>query len=175
MINHFHLLFRIKEPEKLSRFMAGLDRAYTHHHHNSYRGSGLLWQGRFKLQPVQKERYLLTCGRYIERNPVRAGIVSKASDYTWSSALFYCSGVYDGLTCEDPLYAGFGSTPQLRQASYTNFLQDFDMQEENAFRDWDKIAGDHAFAGKVIYREGRHIGRRKGGYCRGIRSLFTCA
>ena len=75
MSNHYHLLLEILEPEKISHCMAGLGRAYTHYYHKTYSTAGYLWQGRFKLQPIEKESYLLACGRYIERNPVRVGIV----------------------------------------------------------------------------------------------------
>lgn len=95
MSNHYHLLLELDDPCLLSGFMAGFNRAYTHYYHKVNKSSGLLWQGRFKSQPVQKENYMLVCGRYIERNPVVANIVSEAVDYTYSSAKFYCSGIFD--------------------------------------------------------------------------------
>ncbi len=74
MPNHYHLLLELDEPKKLSSIMAGVARSYVHYHHKTYKSSGHLWQDRFKSQPVEKERYLLACGRYIERNPVKAGM-----------------------------------------------------------------------------------------------------
>jgi REP element-mobilizing transposase RayT len=71
MSNHYHLCLELDNPEKLSSIMAGIARSYVHYHHKKYNVSGYLWQGRFKAQPIQKEQYLLACGRYIERNPVR--------------------------------------------------------------------------------------------------------
>jgi len=173
MSNHFHILFEIKNPEEISPFMAGLERAYTHYHHSRYHESGLLWQGRFKLQPVQKERYLIACGRYIERNPVRARITQAAADYHWSSASYYCTGVNDNLTYADPTYVNFGPDAGLRQSSYRQFLQNFDTEKEKMFRSCVNPVGNRSFIGKLQLSRGRYVGRRKGGYYRGIRSI-TC-
>jgi putative transposase len=75
MGNHFHLLIRLGRPNDLSPMMAGLLRAYVHSFHRRHGFVGHLWQGRFKSPAVQREGYWLSCGRYIERNPVEAGMV----------------------------------------------------------------------------------------------------
>jgi len=74
MPNHYYLLLELDNPERLSSIMAGLARAYVYYYHHKYQSSGHLWQGRFKSQPIEKEHYLLSCGRYIERNPVKVRI-----------------------------------------------------------------------------------------------------
>jgi putative transposase len=98
MSNHYHLVIEFEYPELISKFMAGLHRAYSHYHHKLYGTTGFLWQGRFKMQPIQQDLYLKGCGRYIERNPVSAGLVQEAYEYCHSSARFYCLGQEDGLT-----------------------------------------------------------------------------
>jgi hypothetical protein len=50
-----------------------------------YRSSGHVWQGRFKAFPIQKDEHLLSVMRYIERNPLRAGLVGRAEEWPWSS------------------------------------------------------------------------------------------
>jgi len=102
MPNHYHLLLEIDEPERISSVMAGLARSYVYYHHKKHQSSGHLWQGRFKSQAIQKEFYLLSCGRYIERNPVKASMVDIAERYPYSSAAYYVFGNDDGLTVEDP-------------------------------------------------------------------------
>lgn len=81
MSNHYHLLIEIDAPELISRVMAGINKAYSYYYHKRNETSGYLWQGRFKMQPVQKEDYMIACGRYIEQNPLKAGIVKSVDDY----------------------------------------------------------------------------------------------
>jgi putative transposase len=157
MLTHFHLLLEMEDPRKISRFMAGLDRMYTHYHHKVHGTSGFLWQGRFGLQPIQKEPYLIACGRYIERNPVRANVVPAAHEYQFSSAGFYCKGALDGITDEDPTFAGFGAEPVQRRARYTRFLSDFNEEEEKLFKNNHLPAGDDNFKRRLQLINGRYL------------------
>ena len=85
MTNHIHLLVTPLGLDSLSKMMQSLGRRYVHYINHSYARSGTLWEGRYKASLVQTERYLLTCYRYIELNPVRAGMVASPGDYLWSS------------------------------------------------------------------------------------------
>ena len=60
--------------------------AHVRRYHQHYHSSGHVWQGRFRAFPIQEDQHLLTVLRYIERNPVRAGLVSRAEHWPWSSA-----------------------------------------------------------------------------------------
>jgi putative transposase len=162
MANHYHLLLEIDEPEKISAAMAGLNLSYTHYHHKKYQGGGFLWQGRFKAQPVQRENYLLACGRYIERNPVRAGIVMEASEYVFSSARYYCLGEKDGITVESPSFAQFGLENISRRKAYISFLRDFNREVEGQFAALDNPVGDKEFIKRLISLDGRFMPRRRG-------------
>ena len=95
MSNHYHLCVEFVEPEEMSKCMAGLQRAYTHYFNGTRGIMGYLWQRRFKSQAIEAENYLITCGRYIERNPVRAEMVRVAYQYKYSSAQYYCLGKED--------------------------------------------------------------------------------
>ena len=86
MANHFHLLVQLQDPRHLSPLMAGLLRAYVLHCHRRHGFVGHLWQGRFKSPAIQRDRYLLSCGRYIERNSVAAGLCEQPWQYGWSSS-----------------------------------------------------------------------------------------
>jgi hypothetical protein len=68
----------------------------------------VFWQGRFKSQPVEIGTYLVSCGRYVERNPVRSGLAAVAWDFRWSSAAAYVRQVRDGVTDENPHLGMFG-------------------------------------------------------------------
>jgi putative transposase len=162
MRTHYHLLLEVAEPGKISSIMAGLGRAYCHYHHKIHGTSGFLWQGRFGLQAIHKEQYLLACGRYIERNPVRANIVEHADLYRFSSAAFYCLGARDDITSEDPTYARFGLNPIQRRAGYCLFLHEFNTEEESCFRDTMKPVGDRNFTGRLQLINGRLMPHRSG-------------
>ena len=85
MTNHVHLLLTPSTHDGPSRVMQSVGRRYVRHVNTSYRRTGTLWEGRFKSAIVDSERYLLTCSRYIEANPVRAGMVDSPERYPWSS------------------------------------------------------------------------------------------
>ena len=150
MPNHYHLLLELADPEVISKCMAGLSRTYACYHHRIYHTAGFLWQGRFKLQPVQKEDYMITCGRYIERNPVRAKIVTIAEEYLYSSARYYCLGRPDGLTTESIYYAEFGAETAQRRLEYSQFLQAFDEEQEMSFNNMEQPRGNKEFILKLI-------------------------
>jgi putative transposase len=73
-----------------------------------YQRSGTLWEGRYKSSVIDPERYLLTCCRYIEFNPVRAGIVEAPADYPWSSYGTHAYGRPDDLLREHSCYLDLG-------------------------------------------------------------------
>ncbi|MDJ0793004.1 MAG: transposase [Woeseiaceae bacterium] len=85
MPNHFHLVLWPFEDGDLSRWMHWLLTSHVRRYHRIRGTSGRVWQGRFKAFPIQEDRHLLTVMRYVERNPVRANLVQRASDWRWSS------------------------------------------------------------------------------------------
>ena len=94
-----------------------------------YRRSGTLWEGRYRSSLIDSERYLLTCYRYIEFNPVRAGIVADVSGYRWSSYRAHALGQADELIRDHPCYLALGATDEARHTSYQEF---FHHQVDNA-------------------------------------------
>jgi len=87
MGNHWHLLLWPTEDGQLSAFMFWLTMTHAARYRTSHHtvGYGPLYQGRFKSFVVQRDEYLLTAGRYIERNPLRAKLVRRAENWRWSS------------------------------------------------------------------------------------------
>jgi putative transposase len=79
MTNHFHLLVEPAEIGDLGRFMQSVGRRYVRYINETYGRSGTLWEGRFKSAAVSRDQYLIACSRYIELNPLRAGIVEHPS------------------------------------------------------------------------------------------------
>jgi putative transposase len=101
MNNHVHLLIETKESSSLSKVMQGINLAYTIWFNRKKGKVGHLWQDRYRSAVVEKDNYLLECGRYIERNPLRAGIVKDLREYPWSSYRVYGYGKGDGTPLEN--------------------------------------------------------------------------
>lgn len=85
--NHWHLLLWPRADGDLSGFVGWLTLTHTQrwHAHRHTTGSGHVYQGRFKSFPVQEDEHLLTVCRYVERNPLRSGLVSHAETWRWGS------------------------------------------------------------------------------------------
>ena len=122
MTNHFHLLVEPTEVGDLGRFMQSVGRRYVRYVNETYRRSGTLWEGRFKSAAVSRDEYLIACSRYIELNPVRAGLVAHPKDYRWSSYQRRALGRSDRLLDDDPWYAGLGTTEKERQEKYQQWI-----------------------------------------------------
>ncbi len=85
MPNHFHLVVWPRGDEDLSTWMQWLLTAHVHGYRQRYRGSGHVWQGRFKAFPIAEDHHLLMVLRYVERNPLRASLVGPGEEWPWSS------------------------------------------------------------------------------------------
>ncbi len=85
MPNHFHAAVWPRDDGDLSRWMQWLMTTHVRRYHSYHETSGHLWQGRFKAFPIERDEHLLTVLRYIEQNPLRAGLVARAQDWRWSS------------------------------------------------------------------------------------------
>lgn len=162
MSNHFHLLVEIERPETLPKIMAGLARAYSYYYHRRRQTSGYLWQGRYKAQAIQKGGYLMACGRYIERNPVEASLVTKAYQYRHSSARYYCLGEKDDVVNESHVYREFGASEAERQQQYQRYLEDFDKEEKRNFDEMERPMGNEIFRGRLVKQRGHYYPRRRG-------------
>jgi putative transposase len=123
MTNHFHLLVEPTEIGDLGRFMQSVGRRYVRYINANYRRSGTLWEGRFKSAAVSRDEYLIACSRYIELNPVRAGMVASPGDYRWGSYRYRALGISDRLLDDDPWYAGLGATPEERREKYQQWIE----------------------------------------------------
>src|SRR5437899_4740364 len=83
--NHFHLLVWPRGDGDLSAYMMWLTTAQVCRYHQHYHSSGHVWQGRFRSFPIQEDDHLLAVLRYVERNPLRAGLIGRAEHWPWSS------------------------------------------------------------------------------------------
>ena len=92
MDNHIHLLLKVDQVQLLSKFSNLLTRRYTYYYCGKYKWVGGLFTPRYRSFNIENESYLLECGRYIERNPVRAKLVEKSEDWLYSSYRHYAKG-----------------------------------------------------------------------------------
>lgn len=118
MTNHVHLLITAERPDGPAKLMQSLGRRYVQYVNRAYKRSGSLWEGRYKSSAVQAETYLFTCMRYIELNPVRAGMVTDPAHYRWSSYRHNGLGQADDRLTSHPLYQSLGREAEERLGSY---------------------------------------------------------
>jgi putative transposase len=118
MRNHIHVLATPDSEKSLPLLMQGLGRSYVPFFNVRYQRTGALWGSRYKPALVHDERYWLTCMRYVELNPVRAGIVKHAAQYRWSSYWHHGVGHADAVITEHPLYLALASSPEARQRAW---------------------------------------------------------
>jgi REP-associated tyrosine transposase len=135
MTNHVHLLVTPETEHGVSRLMQTLGRDYVRYFNHTYKRSGTLWEGRFKSCVVDAENYLLICQRYIELNPVRAGMVADLADYAWSSYRAHGMGQPARLWSPHRVYLGLGATMADRTAAYQAlFVGQLDVEMLNRIR-----------------------------------------
>lgn len=123
MTNHVHLLMTPQTTESISRTIQHIGRHYVTYINHTYGKSGTLWEGRHKGCVISSDDYLLACMRYIELNPVRAGMVSKPIDYRWSSYGTNATGSADNVTTPHALYQALARDPQTRQHVYRELFR----------------------------------------------------
>src|SRR3954470_17067523 len=107
MTNHAHLL-ATPGDQGCAGMMKELSQGYAHYFNRRYHRTGTLWEGRFRSCLVQSERYVLACYRYIELNPVRAGMVTRPGEYRWSSYCTNAEGKVKGFVEPHAVYESLG-------------------------------------------------------------------
>lgn len=124
MTNHVHLLLSPAQSQSVGEFFQSVGRHYVAYINQTYQRTGTLWEGRYKASLIDEERYLFSCYRYIELNPVRAGMVRLPEHYPWSSYRANALGEHDALLCPHALYLQLGVTDELRQEAYRKLFVD---------------------------------------------------
>ena len=123
MGNHVHLLLTPARADSVASMLHGLGEHYARYLGEEHGHSGPVWDERVEIRPVFPRRYLLACMRYIELNPVRAGLVAGPDQYRWSSYRSNAMGVADALITPHAFYYALGRTPAARQAGYRALFQ----------------------------------------------------
>ena len=121
MSNHFHLLVQPRECS-ISRLMQSLLVSHTQRYHRFRQSEGHVWQGRFTSPLIQEDDHLLCVLRYIEANPLRAGLVRQAGDYPWSSFAAHGLGRADGLLDRVVGYEALAKTAASRRRRWSAYV-----------------------------------------------------
>ncbi len=123
MTNHVHLLCTPNSEFGVSKMMQSLGRSYVRYFNHTYRRTGTLWEGRFKSCLIESESYLIDVYRYIELNPIRAGMVDEPSEYKWSSYQCNALGKFSDLRTAHKLYLKLGKCDLERQENYRDLFK----------------------------------------------------
>jgi putative transposase len=159
MTNHVQLLITPETEQGVSQMMQALGRYYVRYINQTYGRTGTLWEGRYKSTLVDSDNYFLTVSRYIELNPVRAGMVAHPAEYTWSSYQYNALGKSIELITPHILYQGLAKTDKTRQKRYTalfdKMIPDSTLEEirHSINRAW--VLGDERFKQQIEKQTGR--------------------
>jgi putative transposase len=118
MTNHVHILATPSAPSSIPKLMQRLGSRYVGHVNHRYGRSGALFEGRYRSTVVDTDVYLLRLMRYIELNPVRAGMVAAPDQYRWSSYGCNAAGRADSVVTAHPLYEALGLDLEERRVAY---------------------------------------------------------
>jgi len=118
MTNHFHIMATPRIATGLSDAMHFVGTTYVGYFNRRYARTGRLFEGPFRSSVIDTDTYWFTCMRYVELNPVRAGLVSDPSEYRWSSYSANALGVHSQLVAPHSLYMALGESAASRQQSW---------------------------------------------------------
>ena len=166
MSNHVHLLLTPEETGACSNLMKGIGQLYSQYANKLYKKSGHVWEGRFKSCLVQSEQYVLACYRYIELNPVRASLATRADQYQWSSYRANATGEHSELLTPHHEYLRLGSTREERQAVYRDLfrmVQGDELERIRVATNAGYVLGDPSFRAMMARKLGRRVERGQAG------------
>ncbi len=123
MTNHVHLLITPQAASGIGKVMQSIGRRYVQYINHQYQRTGTLWEGRYKASLIDSGRYLLTCCRYIELNPVRAEMVKHPVDYRWSSYAWHAHGKDDPVVQDHHEYLRLADNTSDRQRAYRELFR----------------------------------------------------
>jgi putative transposase len=159
MTNHVHLLMTPETEKGVSQLMQALGRYYVMYINKTYQRSGTLWEGRYKSTLVDSDNYFLLVSRYIELNPVRAGMVSHPAEYPWSSYRGNALETNIELLTEHGCYQALGETASKRQVAYRALfdygIDDLTLEEIRDATNKAWVLGENRFKQQIEQQAGR--------------------
>ena len=123
MPNHVHLLMTAEEDRGVSKLIQSAARRYAGYFNARYERTGTLWEGRFHSTVVTTDYYLLACHRYIDMNPVRAGMTQTPDAFRWSTNRHYSYGIRDELVTVHAAVDELAHDEQRRRSAYRSLVE----------------------------------------------------
>ena len=167
MTNHVHLLMTPEDTVGISKVMSLLGQHYVQYINVTYRRSGTLWEGRHKASIINADEYMLRCYRYIELNPLRAGMVASPVEYLWSSYRHHAWGKDNPLIQDHFLYLALGLTAEARYHAYRELfkieLSDKAIHTIRQASHYNYPLGNDRFREKIEDTLKRQVGQAKRG------------
>ncbi len=154
MNNHIHKIIKSKDGEKLSKAIKRINISYVNYYRKKYKGIGHFFQDRYKSFIIEEGRYLLECGRYVELNPVRAGLVKRPEEYKWTSYRVYAKGEGDEIVDLNPEYEGLSEDKESRRRIYQQYI----MEGIKERREEDRFFKEGVYGSKEYIEELKKIG-----------------
>lgn len=167
MTNHVHLLLTPMTPESVSLTIQHVGRKYVTYVNRRHKRSGTLWEGRHKSSIISSDEYLLCCMRYIELNPVRAGLVKHPAEYRWSSYHQNASGNFLNNIHPHSTYLSLGKSQSERAIAYKELIQcslhpNQLLQLRTCLQTGTPL-GDQVFRSQIETQIGRQVGQARQG------------
>ncbi|MDX2145194.1 MAG: transposase [Rhodospirillaceae bacterium] len=165
MTNHVHLLVSPLTSDSLPKAMHDIGWHFTRHINATRGRTGSLWEGRYRASLIDTETYFFVCSRYIEMNPVRAGLALTPADYRWSSYRCNAGGAHDPLIWPHALYRDLGTDAAARAASYAalfaNALTTAQLDEVRGAAHAGRALGSQDFIDRLERETGTRLRRRR--------------
>jgi putative transposase len=124
MTNHVHLMMTPQTADGISCAMQSIGRRYVYYFNHVYERTGGLFEGRYRATVIDNESYWFTCARYVELNPVRAGLAVRPEEYRWSSCRSHALGFTNRFLTHHDLYLRLGDSPKVRQEAWRAILSE---------------------------------------------------
>lgn len=178
MTNHVHLLVTPSSQYAASRMMQSLGRSYVRYINLTYRRTGTLWEGRFKASLVDSSRYFLMVSRYIELNPLRAGMVTHPGEYPWSSYRANGMGLSIELLTPHCEYLNLAATESARLLTYRQMVEaglpNTEIDEISICTNKEWVIGSEKFKAQIALENDRRARRSQWGGDRKSKEYREC-
>lgn len=136
MHTHVHLIIEIMNDFTIDRVMRSINQVFSLRYNRQKNRSGHLWMQPYKSSVIDSEGYALCCMRYLDRNPVKAGIVQRATDWKWGGHNYYAYGKANPIISPMPSYLGLEDTDEKRREKYKAFVEQVMPSEEARDKEW---------------------------------------
>ena len=167
MPSHVHILATPKTTLSASRVMQSVGRRYAQVFNQTHHRTGTVWEGRFKSSLIEPEPYLLLCQKYIEQNPVRAGLVSVSEKWHWSSCRHHIGTETVPWISDHSLYWALGNTPFERQLAWQKRMMDpinnSDLSKVSDHLNYGWPMVTHSGLEQISYKTNRPLTPRRAG------------